>query len=178
MPSAHPGSRTLLPHLGPLGFVFRKPIKYITKGGFAPWRRKYDEFAEAGMDIISSVCLDWSCPTSTKSPCDSRSGTDYHTSNGRHLVRYRGPGYFEGVWRETLAQIRKLTGLQELTAHRLLFPKPVQLYRVLTFFGPNVVASEFDEWKRYRKITAPAFSEVSRSLLLLHRLRLHRKSAS
>jgi len=30
----------------------------------------------------------------------------------------------------------------------------------LAVFGPNIVASEGEEWKKYRKITAPAFSEV------------------
>jgi hypothetical protein len=27
-------------------------------------------------------------------------------------------------------------------------------------FGANIVASEGEEWKKYRKIAAPAFSEV------------------
>jgi hypothetical protein len=31
----------------------------------------------------------------------------------------------------------------------------------LAIFGANIVASEGDEWKKYRKIVAPAFSEVS-----------------
>jgi len=44
---------------------------------------------------------------------------------------------------------------------RSRFPKPVQHYTVLSFFGRNIVASEWDEWKKYRKITAPAFSDVS-----------------
>jgi hypothetical protein len=30
----------------------------------------------------------------------------------------------------------------------------------LTVFGANIVASEGEEWKKYRKIAAPAFSEV------------------
>ena len=33
-------------------------------------------------------------------------------------------------------------------------------YEVLVIFGPNIVASEGEEWKKYRKIAAPAFSEV------------------
>ena len=49
---------------------------------------------------------------------------------------------------------------QEITSQRLLFPKPVHLYKMLRFFGSNIVATEFDEWKRFKKITAPAFSEV------------------
>ena len=33
-------------------------------------------------------------------------------------------------------------------------------YKAVTIFGPNIVASEGEEWKKYRKIAAPAFSEV------------------
>ena len=50
--------------------------------------------------------------------------------------------------------------LQEVTTHRGKFPKPVELYAALTIFGTNIVASEGEEWKKYRKIAAPAFSEV------------------
>ena len=50
--------------------------------------------------------------------------------------------------------------LQEVTTYRGKFPKPVGLYALLTIFGKNILASEGEEWKRYRKIAAPAFSEV------------------
>jgi hypothetical protein len=30
----------------------------------------------------------------------------------------------------------------------------------VAIFGANIVASEGEEWKKYRKIVAPAFSEV------------------
>jgi cytochrome P450 len=43
---------------------------------------------------------------------------------------------------------------------RAKFPKDVNHYAVLAVFGPNVVVSEGEEWKKYRKIVAPAFSEV------------------
>ena len=36
----------------------------------------------------------------------------------------------------------------------------MEQYEVLKFFGSNIVVTEFDEWKRHRKIVAPAFSEV------------------
>ena len=49
---------------------------------------------------------------------------------------------------------------QEITTYRARFPKPVFRYKVITLFGPNIVASEGAEWKKYRKIAAPAFSEV------------------
>ena len=38
---------------------------------------------------------------------------------------------------------------------------------VLTFFGPNIIASIGEESKKYRKITAPAFSEVCHEPYLL-----------
>jgi hypothetical protein len=38
------------------------------------------------------------------------------------------------------------------------------MYTSLSIFGRNIVASEGDEWKRYRKVAAPAFSEVSPEL--------------
>jgi hypothetical protein len=36
----------------------------------------------------------------------------------------------------------------------------VQEYKLFQCFGNNIVTTEFEEWKRYRKIAAPAFSEV------------------
>ncbi|KAG1808691.1 cytochrome P450 [Suillus subaureus] len=45
------------------------------------------------------------------------------------------------------------------------FPKPLGRYAILNFFGENIVASEGNEWKRYRKIVAPAFSERNNRLV-------------
>lgn len=53
---------------------------------------------------------------------------------------------------------------QEVTTYRGKFLKPMNLYAILTIFGANIVASEGEEWKRYRKIAAPAFSEVGPEL--------------
>lgn len=55
--------------------------------------------------------------------------------------------------------------IKDITMHRARFPKPVKQYTALTFFGRNIVASEGDEWKRYRKISAPAFSEPNNRLV-------------
>jgi cytochrome P450 len=50
---------------------------------------------------------------------------------------------------------------QEVTSSRARFPKPTEPYAVLSFYGHNIIASEGEEWKKYRKISAPAFSDVS-----------------
>ncbi|GJE92931.1 cytochrome P450 [Phanerochaete sordida] len=55
--------------------------------------------------------------------------------------------------------------IKEITSSRTRFPKPVKQYKVLTFFGANIVTAEGDEWKRFRKITAPAFSERNNRLV-------------
>jgi len=49
---------------------------------------------------------------------------------------------------------------KEVTSSRYRFPKPIYQYTVLLFFGSNIVASEGEEWKKFRKISAPAFSDV------------------
>jgi hypothetical protein len=49
---------------------------------------------------------------------------------------------------------------QAITTYRAKFPKDVNHYAILASFGSNVVVSEGEEWKKYRKLVAPAFSEV------------------
>ncbi|KAH9035825.1 cytochrome P450 [Lactarius hengduanensis] len=55
--------------------------------------------------------------------------------------------------------------IKEVTTSRARFPKPLRLYSALSVFGSNIVTSEGEEWKRYRTITAPAFSERNTRLV-------------
>lgn len=55
--------------------------------------------------------------------------------------------------------------LQEITSSRQRFPKPIAMYKSLLFYGSNVVASEAEQWKRYRKICGPSFSEPNNRLV-------------
>ncbi|KAF9450841.1 cytochrome P450 [Macrolepiota fuliginosa MF-IS2] len=55
--------------------------------------------------------------------------------------------------------------IKEVTSSRARFPKPVENYAALSFFGFNIVASEGEIWKKYRKITAPAFSDRNNKLV-------------
>jgi cytochrome P450 len=55
---------------------------------------------------------------------------------------------------------------QAIITSRTKFPKDVDHYAPLAFFGSNVVVSEGEEWKKFRKIVAPAFSEVRPELHL------------
>jgi len=49
--------------------------------------------------------------------------------------------------------------MQDVTTSRSKYPKPLKRYQALAAFGANIVASDGAEWKKYRKVTAPAFSE-------------------
>ncbi|KZT05609.1 cytochrome P450 [Laetiporus sulphureus 93-53] len=55
--------------------------------------------------------------------------------------------------------------IKAVTSDRTRFPKPLAQYKILTFFGSNIVVTEADEWKRHRKISAPSFSERNNRLV-------------
>lgn len=59
----------------------------------------------------------------------------------------------------------------QFTTRRRDFVKPVELYAIVDIFGPSILTTEGDEWKRHRKIIAPAFSEKSNSLVWKESLR-------
>ncbi|KAJ3923192.1 cytochrome P450 [Lentinula edodes] len=62
--------------------------------------------------------------------------------------------------------------IKEVMTSRARFPKPINLYQPLSIFGDNIVASEGEVWKRYRKIAAPAFSERNNNLIWEESLRI------
>ena len=56
-----------------------------------------------------------------------------------------------------------------MTSGRSNFKKNVADYGMLKEFGNNILVVEGDEWKRQRRICAPAFSDVRASLLAVDR---------
>jgi len=66
---------------------------------------------------------------------------------------------------QAMIYIADAATVKEITTYRYRFPKPIFRYKVLSVFGPNIVASVGEEWKKYRKITAPAFSERNNKLV-------------
>ena len=55
--------------------------------------------------------------------------------------------------------------IMQITMRRNDFLKPVEIYGIVDIFGSNILSSEGDNWKRHRKIVAPAFSEKSNALV-------------
>ncbi|KDR79325.1 hypothetical protein GALMADRAFT_243295 [Galerina marginata CBS 339.88] len=62
--------------------------------------------------------------------------------------------------------------IKEVTSSRSRFPKPVHNYKALSFYGHNIVASEGEEWKKYRKISAPAFSDRNNKLVWVETVKI------
>jgi cytochrome P450 len=66
---------------------------------------------------------------------------------------------------KTVIFLADAAAVKEVASSRVRFPKPIYLYTVLSVFGSNIVASEGEQWKRYRTVTAPAFSERNTRLV-------------
>lgn len=55
--------------------------------------------------------------------------------------------------------------IMQIATRRNDFLKPIELYGIVDIFGVSMLSSEGDNWKRHRKIVAPAFSEKSNALV-------------
>ncbi|KAJ4480217.1 hypothetical protein J3R30DRAFT_2595853 [Lentinula aciculospora] len=55
--------------------------------------------------------------------------------------------------------------IREVCSSRKRFPKGVEHYNVLLVFGPNMISAADSDWKRFRKISATAFSETNNALV-------------
>ena len=58
----------------------------------------------------------------------------------------------------------------QLTTHRLSFPKPANMLGMLNIYGPTITATEGEESRLYRRITAPSFNEETHRLVWLESL--------
>ncbi|KIJ62200.1 hypothetical protein HYDPIDRAFT_30739 [Hydnomerulius pinastri MD-312] len=55
--------------------------------------------------------------------------------------------------------------VKELTLKRWKFPKHMEEYKTFDMFGGNLVSIEGRDWKRHRKICAPAYAEKTNQLV-------------
>lgn len=62
--------------------------------------------------------------------------------------------------------------IQQVSASRTAFPKPVAVYRFLNIYGTNLLTAEGTLWARHRKITAPAFNEANMAFTWEQSLRI------
>src|SRR5208282_4856086 len=53
----------------------------------------------------------------------------------------------------------------QMTMRRNDFPKPIEVYGIIDIYGSSILSTEGADWRRHRKIVAPAFSEKSNALV-------------
>lgn len=53
----------------------------------------------------------------------------------------------------------------QIATRRTEFEKPIEDYVVVNHFGKNILSSEGSDWRRQRKLVAPAFSERSNAFV-------------
>ncbi len=53
----------------------------------------------------------------------------------------------------------------QMMTRRNEFQKPIELYGIVDLFGKSVLTEDGANWKRHRRIVAPAFSEKSNALV-------------
>ncbi|KAK8908431.1 hypothetical protein QC760_002809 [Botrytis cinerea] len=51
--------------------------------------------------------------------------------------------------------------IYQMSVRRNHFQKPTEVYAIIDLYGKNILTTERDEWKRHKKVVAPAFSEKS-----------------
>ncbi|KAH8202808.1 hypothetical protein TruAng_002971 [Truncatella angustata] len=55
--------------------------------------------------------------------------------------------------------------IHQVTSKREAFPKPTELYKLLSLYGENVVTTEGAEWRAHRKVTSTSFNEKNAALV-------------
>lgn len=55
--------------------------------------------------------------------------------------------------------------INQMTARRIDFPKPIDMYGSVDIFGKNVVSTEGQIWRQHRKITSPPFTEKNNHMV-------------
>lgn len=60
--------------------------------------------------------------------------------------------------------------VNQITARRNDFPKPLEMYGALDIYGKNLVSTEGPDWRMHRKLTAPSFGEKNNELVFTESL--------
>lgn len=59
----------------------------------------------------------------------------------------------------------------QITARSRDFPKPLQMYKVMSIYGTNVLSTEGQVWRQHRKITSAPFTERNNAMVFVESLR-------
>ncbi|GLB37532.1 putative cytochrome P450 [Lyophyllum shimeji] len=142
-------------------------ILYVLQKFLEYWRATRSIHNHAGYRTLfaqSSVISNFLSPVAGIAP-----GSNYLFLDKHRMFKYFGCDIHSAVsaWPKptTTLLLADAAAIKEVCSSRSRFPKPIHHYTLLLFFGRNIVASEGEEWKNYRKISAPAFSDRNNRLV-------------
>ncbi|KAH6912981.1 614/534 cytochrome P450 [Coprinopsis sp. MPI-PUGE-AT-0042] len=72
----------------------------------------------------------------------------------------------------TIYTLADAGAVKEVTSSRAKFPKPTELYGALSIYGDNILTTEGELWRRYKKLTAPAFNDRNNKLVWVEAVRV------
>ncbi|KAK1220219.1 hypothetical protein PQX77_017040 [Marasmius sp. AFHP31] len=58
-----------------------------------------------------------------------------------------------------ILSIADASAIKDVLSSNIIFPRYLETYKPLAIFGPSVLSSEGDEWKKYKKVVKPAFTD-------------------
>lgn len=72
----------------------------------------------------------------------------------------------------TVYNLADAAAIKEITSSRAKFPKPTELYGTLAIYGSNILTTEGELWRRYKKLTAPAFNDRNNKFVWVEAVRV------
>ncbi|KAF7864008.1 hypothetical protein EAF04_006973 [Stromatinia cepivora] len=83
----------------------------------------------------------------------------------QELRELHGEAYFIISPGKIYLHVGHAEAINQISTRPNHFLKPVEIYGIVDVFGKNILTTEKDEWKRHKKVIAPAFSEKSNVLV-------------
>ncbi|KAH6912979.1 cytochrome P450 [Coprinopsis sp. MPI-PUGE-AT-0042] len=72
----------------------------------------------------------------------------------------------------TTFSLADAAAIKDVTSAKSTFPKPTEFYGVLAIYGPNILTTEGEQWRRYKKLVAPAFTDQNNKLVWAETVRV------
>jgi len=91
--------------------------------------------------------------------------------NPRDAYTKHGVTYIVIVPEVFLVRTSNAELVSQIVTRKNDFVKPVDVYKVLDIFGRSLITLEDHDWRRYRKVVGPSFSEKSNKLVFEDSLR-------
>ncbi|KAK7946724.1 uncharacterized protein PG986_011045 [Apiospora aurea] len=91
--------------------------------------------------------------------------SDWHFRDNYKVFEKLGDVFLVACPEKLILYTANAEVIHQVTSKREAFPKPVQVYKILSLYGESVLATEGAVWKNHRKVTAASFNEKNAALV-------------